>query len=322
MDLHGVQAEEEILAEPPRGDLRAHVGVGRRENTHVHAARARGTHPFELAFLQHAKELRLLRHREVRDLVEEERTAVREFEASDAVRLRVGECALGVAEELAFEYAFGKSAEVHGDHRARGARRGGVQPRGHDFLSGAVLARDQRVRVGRSDAFHEAQDGLHHRRFGDELRRAVAAEGEVLALEPLAAAQGAAEFHLGAQHVEQARVVERLLDVVARAAVQRLDRALDAAPRGHHDDGERGVELLEPREEVEPLGAARGVARVVHVHQQRVEIARTDGGGHARGRGDDLDVVPLALEQQAKGLEHVAIVVRHEKAGFWRGGTH
>src|ERR1035437_9739672 len=77
---------------------------------------------------------------------------------------------------------------------ARAAR--GEAACSHDFLSGAVLARDQRVRVGRPDAFHEAQDGLHHRRFGDELRRAIAAEGEVLALEPLAAAQGAAEFHL------------------------------------------------------------------------------------------------------------------------------
>ena len=47
-------------------------------------------------------------------------------------------------------------------------------------------------------------------------------------------------------------------------------------PTGRH--GEGGVEALEAREEVEAFDPARGIAGVVHVHQQRVEVACLDGG--------------------------------------------
>ena len=98
--------------------------------------------------------------------------------------------------------------------------------------------------------------------------------------------------------MEEAVVVEGFLDVVARAAAQRLDGALDAPPRGHHDDGERGVELREAAEEIEPLGAAGGVAHVVHVHQERVEIALADGAHYRERRERGLHIVALAPEQE------------------------
>ena len=198
---------------------------------------------------------------------------------------------------------------------AAGARRRGVQPGGDDLLPRAVFAGDERVRVGGADPLHEAEHRLHRRRLGDELRRAAGAQRLVLALEPLAAADRAAELHLRADHVEEAFVVEGLLDVVARAAAQRFDRALDAPPRGHHDDRERGVHVLEAREEVEPLGAAGGVAHVVHVHQERVEIALLDGGEHGGGGGGGLHLVALAAEEQLEGVEDVARVVGDEEPG-------
>lgn len=52
------------------------------------------------------------------------------------------------------------------------------------------------------------------------------------------ALQGGAQLELCAQRREQARVVPWLLDVVARAAPDRFDRAFDRAPRGPRLIGE------------------------------------------------------------------------------------
>ena len=67
-------------------------------------ARALFADALELALLQHAQKLALELERDFADLVEEQRAAVGEFEAADAGRAaRRLECALGVAEEFAFE---------------------------------------------------------------------------------------------------------------------------------------------------------------------------------------------------------------------------
>ncbi len=47
----------------------------------------RRAHPLQLAGLEHAQQLGLLRERHVADLVEEERAAVGQLEAADAVGL-------------------------------------------------------------------------------------------------------------------------------------------------------------------------------------------------------------------------------------------
>ena len=114
-----------------------------------------------LAVLEDAQELRLLLERDVGDLVEEERAAVGELEAADAIGFGVGEGAADVSEELALEDAFGESAGVDGYERPVGARRRRVEPAGDDFLAGAVLAGDEDVGVGGRDLFEEAADGLH-----------------------------------------------------------------------------------------------------------------------------------------------------------------
>ena len=103
--------------------------------------------------------------RDVGDLVEEERAAVGELEAADAIGLGVGERAADVSEQLALEDAFGESAGVDRDERPVGARRSRVQPAGDDFLAGAVLAGDEHVGVGRRDLLEQAADGLHRARF-------------------------------------------------------------------------------------------------------------------------------------------------------------
>lgn len=83
-----------------RGHFGPEVGVRGRQDAHVHAPRARRADALDLPRLYHAKELRLLAERDVGDLVEEERAAVGQLEASHAVDLGVGERALHVPEQL------------------------------------------------------------------------------------------------------------------------------------------------------------------------------------------------------------------------------
>ena len=63
--------------------------------------------------------------------------------------------------------------------------------------------------------------------------------------------------------------VDRLLHVVERAQLDRLDRTLDGAIRGHDDDRNGGVELADPAEQVD--AAHTGQAHVGE-HHVRPEV--------------------------------------------------
>ena len=86
-----------------------------------------------------------------------------------------------------------------------------------------------------------------------------------------AAARAAARSASAPQRA--AVVVPRLLDVVARAAAHRLDRAGDAAPgRSSTSTGSVGSIDSDPLHQVEALLAGRRVARVVQVEEREVEV--------------------------------------------------
>ena len=158
-----------------------------------------------------------------------------------------------MAEEFRLESALGERARVHRHHRLRRAGRERVERARDDLLACSVLACDEDVGVRRADVAREFEDGLHRCGGGDEERAravAVCAQHLVLGFEPLALSERARQLDLRAEYREQARVVPGLLHEVARAALHRLDRKPDAAPRRHHDDGKRRVNLAHAREEV------------------------------------------------------------------------
>src|SRR5690606_2916352 len=111
------------------------------------------------------------------------------------------------------------------------------------------------------------------------------------------------------QHRQQPRIVPRLLDVVARAAPHRLDRTLDRAPRRHYHDRQRRVQLLEARQQLEAFAPRRGVARIVQVDQQRIEVALLYRLQYTRRRCGRLHLVVLRLQQDAERLEDIGLVV-------------
>ncbi len=91
----------------------------------------------KLALLQHAQQLALQFQRDLADLVEEQRAAVGELEAADAVAHRAGEGAPDMAEEFALEQLARNRRAVDADQRAVAAAAGLVDGARDQFLAGA-----------------------------------------------------------------------------------------------------------------------------------------------------------------------------------------
>ena len=252
--------------------------------------------------------------RNVGDFVEEERAAIGHFEAAHAVHLGVGEGALHVAEELALEDALGQSAGVDGDQRTGGAQRNRMQRLRHQPFAGAVLAGDEHVGVGGAHARDHVEHRPHGRRLRDQLREALGAQGAILGFQALSFAQRAAQLDLRFEDGREARVVPGLLNEIARAAAHGLHGQLHRSPGRHHDHRQGGIEALDAVEQLETFLAGGGVARVVEVHQDDVEIARFDGIDGRGGRVDGLGLIAFALHQEAQRFEDVGLIVGDEDA--------
>ena len=78
------EAEEEVLAEVSRVDLVAEIAVRRGDDAHVDLHRGVVTDAHDLVTLEHAQELRLERHRQLADLVDEDGAAGRRLEEARA----------------------------------------------------------------------------------------------------------------------------------------------------------------------------------------------------------------------------------------------
>ena len=98
----------QVGAEPPFLHQRFERLVGRGDQPDVDLDRCRAAETLDLALLQHAQQLDLGRRVEVADLVEEERPAFGELEPAFLRRLRAGERAPFVAEELRLDQRLGQ----------------------------------------------------------------------------------------------------------------------------------------------------------------------------------------------------------------------
>lgn len=65
-----------------------------------------------------------------------------------------------------------------------------------------------------------------------------------------------------------------------------FDGEFDGAPGGHDNDGERGVDARELREDVEDFLAGSRVASVVEIHEEAIELTDLEGGDDGVGGGD------------------------------------
>src|SRR5260370_27069883 len=158
-----MQAIVKILAEPPLADRSAEVDVGGADHARIHLDRVAAADAVDRALLQEAQQMRLLLERQIADLVEEDRAAMRGFEPPDAALAGAGEGALLMAEELGSDEAGRQRRAVDGDEGPFAIGRALMDRAGNQLLAGAALAGDQHRRVGRAELADLIIDPLHAR---------------------------------------------------------------------------------------------------------------------------------------------------------------
>jgi hypothetical protein len=308
VDADDVQAVEEVLAESAAADELVEVAVGGGHEAHVDVEHllAAADRP-HLAVLEHAQQLHLQRRRELGDLVEEQRAAVRLADQALGRVRGTGERPLHVAEQLRLEQLARDRAAVDRDERPLRAAAGAVDAARHQLLAGAALARDEHVRVRRRHLAHQVVHALDAGRLADD--PAVGVGLAQAALEQRVLAPDASLAERARHRVQEVVVVERLDDVVDRAVAQRLDGALDRRVARHQDDRDLAVDLAQPADRVEPRRI-----RQLEIGDDQIDDARMDRAQAVAHRPGHLGAIALAREQQLHHLREPGIVVDHEDA--------
>ena len=98
-----VQAKEQIGAESSLFDLIFESLVRRGDHSHVYTDRRVAADRFEPLLFQNAQHFRLRVRTHVRDFIEKERRAIRQFELAFLRRGRTGEGTLHVTEQFRFD---------------------------------------------------------------------------------------------------------------------------------------------------------------------------------------------------------------------------
>ena len=148
MDVHDLDAVEQIVAEGARGDASAGRDWSRRSRrTSTRRGSASCADRLNLAALEEAQQARLHLQAHLADFVEEQRSAMRRLEPADLVAIGAGETATSVPEQLGFEQAVGDCRAVDGDERAGRARGVGVDVARDDVLADAAFAGDEDLGV-------------------------------------------------------------------------------------------------------------------------------------------------------------------------------
>src|SRR5438045_3618064 len=315
-EMEHVEPVEQVEPEPARGHLRREVAIRRRHDAHVGAQVARPADAAEGHRLQYAQQLRLHGRGQLADLVEEQRPAVGDLEQPALGRLRVGEGAALVAEQLALEERLGERRAVQLDEGLLAAAGGlGVQEPRDDLLARAALALQQDRRGGAARDRPQPVERLAH--------------GRAAGLEERARRTGAQRRHALAQPArlerladldEQVGKLDGLGEVVLRALPQRQDGVLDVGEIGRDQE-----------ERVEP--ALLRVAREAREHLDAVEVGKVAvQHHHVRGLGGEephalraglgrTDAIALAREGLAGDDPEGLLVVDEEDRAHWTSTT-
>ena len=214
--------------------------VGRRDESHVDPDRPLRANRIDLALLQRAQELHLQFERQLADLVEEQRAAVRLQELARVLFRGSGEGALLVAEEDRLDQIGWQRAAIDGHERLAAAIGGALNGARDDFLADARLALDEH-RYGRTRGALAQSDDARH--LGASRHEVL--EGQN-ALGPARGATNLAGERIGRKRVLDGELqtfrADGLHDEVGGAGAHRRDDGFDRAMRRLHDD--RRLQLL------------------------------------------------------------------------------
>lgn len=236
------------------------------------------------------------------------------LDAADAPLLGAGEGARLMAEQLALDHAFGQRAAVDRHQFVLASAAQTMQCAGDHFLAGAGLAFHQHVHVGVGDMPQRLLDPQHGRGIADERLR-VGARGEGRFLQAAVFQHQPALLGGMADGGDQALGGIGLGQEVIGALAHALDGGGDVAMAGDQDDGDFGVEVAQPLEQLQPVHVRH--ADVGHHHA--VERARQHGQRGA-GAGMGLHLEAMQLQRLAVGAAQLGVVVDEDHAHGGFGG--
>src|SRR5271154_6525081 len=161
--LELAETMEKILAEAAGGDGGVEILVRRGDDPDVDCDLAVASQAVEGRSVEHAQQLDLSLKLEFSDFIEKERALVGEFEQAGLGRIRAGEGALFVTEQLALDQVLGQRSTVDVDPGPAAPIRSLVNRVGDEFLAGSGFAGDQHAFGMAGDAVYHAHEAVHHR---------------------------------------------------------------------------------------------------------------------------------------------------------------
>ncbi len=207
----------------------------------------------------------MCRCRHLADFIEQQRAAVRQFEAANAPLGRPRESPAFVAKNLAFHQGLRDCRTIDGYKRSVRARRELVQRPRHNLLARPRLSRDQYRSRTRRRHLHDAHHLLHLLRRPDQVTQSPSFTKLPLQHRELPRIPRLAQrpVQQGPQH----RPLQWFFDVPERSGLDRRHRPLFAAFAGN-DDGRHIVEFR-PKllQQVQPIHPGQ-----FHVGNQRVRL--------------------------------------------------
>ncbi len=207
-----------------------------------------------------------------------------------------------MAEELAFDQLFGDGGAVDLHERLVGPQRAGVQGPGHQLLARTAFPVNENPAVGGGGQLQLLPQGFH----GNAVAHDAVAGAELVAQGAVFLGQPAlVERVPDQQHGLVHR--ERLFQEVEGAQLGGLDRGLDGAVAGDHDDRRGGVALLEAPQDFQAVDAGQP-----DVEQEQVVVFLRRGFQAFLAGGYGVGFPAFFLEDVAQRGANAALVVDHQ----------
>ena len=304
-DRHHGETMIEIFAEFSGGDIGLDIAAGRGHDAHVDRDLGVAADALEGLVDQDAQNLVLRLARHVGDLVDEQRAAMRLFERTDLAARRA--IAAVDAEQFDFHVVRRDRGGIDDDERPIGARRMAVNGARGKLLAAAGGADDQDAAIGRRDLFDRLAQLIGGGRVSDQRGRE---RRELFELAHLAPQPRILQRPLGDQ--QQTIGLERLLDEVVSAALDRGNRGFDIAVTGNHHDRQFGMILLEPIQQLQPVEAA---ALQPDVEEDEIGPPRDDGSQRLIAVARRAGSVTFVLQDARDQFADVRFVVDDQNIG-------
>src|SRR5580700_2995037 len=169
MDWENIQAKEEIGPELLLAHHSFQIAVRRGNQTRIAPKCSRASQPLELPLLQNAKEFGLQFDRNFSNFIQENRTPVSHFEATNALRDRPRKCSFLVTEQLAFEQARRNGRAVQLNEGLRSPCAQIMNGPSDQFLSRACLSVNKDRGVRWRYRFHMFEDSAQRATISNDL---------------------------------------------------------------------------------------------------------------------------------------------------------